>query len=229
MRTSRRKPAAAPRRPSRVRARTRALLVEAAVRLYARKGVGATAIHEIAAEAGVANGTFYNYFRTREEVLEAATVHLAERLHEEISASAREIDDPAERVAIGSRRFVLQAMHDPAWAAALLRVWGSTAASLDRAAAPMLADLRAGRRAGRFTYRSETAAVDLLSGAVLAGMRTMLEGRAREEHAAQVVALVLRGLGVEAEEAEAIARRPLPTPDWSAAAAKSRMIRAAQH
>jgi len=62
--------AAAARPTSRVRARTETLLLDAALRLFARQGVGATAIHEIAAEAGVANGTFYNYFRTREEVLE---------------------------------------------------------------------------------------------------------------------------------------------------------------
>jgi len=195
---------------SRVRERTRTLLLEAALRLFARKGIGATAIHEIAAEAGVANGTFYNYFRTREEIVEAASVRLAERLQAEITASSTDVTDPAERVAIGGRRFVLQAIRDRTWAAALMRVWTSSAALPARSAAPVLADLRAGRRRRRFDYRSEAAALDLLVGAVLAGMRTVLERRAGEQHAADVAALVLRGLGVPAAEADAIARRPLP-------------------
>jgi len=197
-------------RPStRVRERTRALLLDAALRLFARKGVGATAIHEIAAEAGVANGTFYNYFRTREEVLESAIVRLADRLQHDIRGSSA---DPAERVAVGARRFVLQAVRDPTWAAALMRLWSSSAALPAHTAAPVLADLRAGRRRGRFAFPSEAAALDLIGGAVLAGMRTVLERRAAEEHAGHVAALVLRGLGVAAAEADEIVRRPLPHP-----------------
>ncbi len=199
-----------PSRGGRARVRTRALLLDAALRVIARKGAGAAAIHEIAAEAGVANGTFYNYFRTREELLEAVSALLAERLFDAISASSAGVEDPAERVAIGSRRFVLQAMRDPTWGAALLRVWSSAPRLHERTAAPVLADLRAGRRRRRFTLRSELAAADLVQGTVLAGMRTVLEGRAGEEHASAVATLVLRGLGLDSAEAEAIARRPLP-------------------
>ena len=173
--------------PSRVRARTKALLLDAAVRLFARQGVGATAIHEIAAEAGVANGTFYNYFRTREEVLEAVSIRLAERLQDEITASQRRRRPTrAERMAIATRRFVLQAVRDPVWAAALVRVSTSSAGALARTAGPVLHDLRLGRRRGRFTYRDETAALDLITGTVLAGIRSVLEGRAGEAHAALI-------------------------------------------
>lgn len=212
-----RKAAAAPRRPVRAwhggqaRARTRALLLDAALRVFARKGAGAAAIQEITEEAGVANGTFYNYFRNREQLVEAASARLAERFFEEITASAADVADPAERVAIGSRRFVLRALRDPTWARALMRVWGSTPHLHTYTATPVLADVRAGRRRGRFTVKSEAAAVDLVQGSVVAGMRTVLEGRAGEEHAAAVATLVLRGLGVAGAEAEAIAHRPLPS------------------
>jgi AcrR family transcriptional regulator len=193
-----------------VRARTRALLLDAAVRVFARKGAGAAAIHEIAAEAGVANGTFYNYFRTREELLEAASVQLADRLDAAVWASLAPVDDPAARVAIGCRRFVLHAMQDPTWGAALLRVWASSPVLKVRAAAGLRADLRTGRRRGRLHFPSEAAAVDLVQGAVLAGMRTVLEGRGGEKHASEIAALVLRGLGIGAAEADEIATRLLP-------------------
>ena len=204
--------AARPRPATAIRARTRALLVDAAVRVIARKGAGAAAIHEIAAEAGVANGTVYNYFRDRDALLEATSVRLAEQLHQDIAASRAAVDDPAERVAIGCRRFVLQALSDPTWGAALLRVWHTSATPSVHGAAPLLADLRAGRRRGRVRYTSETAAVDLVQGTVLAGMRTVLEGRAGVEHAAAVAGLVLRGLGVPARDADGIAARQLPLP-----------------
>lgn len=193
-----------------LRARTRDLLLDAAVRVFARKGAGAAAIHEIATEAGVANGTFYNYFRTREALLEATSLRLAAQLHAAIGASRAAVDDPAERVAIGCRRFVLQAQSDPVWAAALLRVWHSTGTPKAIAADPLVADLRAGRRRGRLQYADEAAARDLVQGTVLSGMRSVLEGRPAEAHAGAIATLVLRGLGVALEEAAAIASRPLP-------------------
>src|SRR5262245_48118298 len=125
-----------PRPETRVRERTKALLLDAALRLFARHGVGATAIHENAAEAGVANGTFYNYFRTREEVAEAASVRLAQRLQGEITVSLADVADPAARMALATRRFVLQAVRDPVWAAALVRVSTASSEPLARMAGP---------------------------------------------------------------------------------------------
>lgn len=193
-----------------VRARTRSALLDAALHLFAKKGVGATAIHEIAEEAGVSNGSFYNYFRTREEVVDAGARLLAKRLTDDISASYVDVEDPAERVAIGSRRFMLKALAEPEWGAAVLRVWNSTPLMAQRVSDAALKDLRAARRSGRFSFTNERAAVDLLQGTVLAGMRTLLDGRAGQGHPEAVAMMVLRGLGLPSAEAKEIARRPLP-------------------
>ena len=202
-------PATESRRPTtRARARTEQLLVDAALRVFARKD--AAALHEVAAEAGVSNGTFYNYFRSRDELLAAASLALAERLFADITASSVGVSDPAERVAIGARRFILTAVEDPTWGAALLRMWASTPLLVDRTGTPLLQDLRRGRRTKRLRYASEAAAVDLVQGAVLAGMRTVLERRAGAEHARDIAAAILRGLGVPAADADDIASKPLP-------------------
>jgi AcrR family transcriptional regulator len=203
-------PSAVRAREGGVRARTRALLLDAAVRVFARKGAGAAAIHEIAEEAGVANGTFYNYFRSREELIEAASIRLAERLDADIAVSRLAVGDHAERVAIGCRRFMARAEHDRTWGAALLRVWASSPVLKVHTATNLLADLRGGRRRGRFRFASEQAAIDLVQGAVLSGMRSVLDGHADARHGSLLAALVLRGLGVAADEADDIAARPLP-------------------
>lgn len=204
------KPESAP--LTRLRARTRELLIDAALELFGERRMRVPAIHEIAAQAGVATGTFYNYFRTREELLESAIVERAERLQKDIVGSYAAVADPAEQVAIGTRRFILQAESEPMWAGGLLRVWGSTPDVLSPMLAPVLANLRAGRRQGRFTYRDEAAAADLAVGTVAAAMVRVVAHRADDEAATAVAALILRGLGIRAAEADEIASRPLPGP-----------------
>jgi TetR/AcrR family fatty acid metabolism transcriptional regulator len=48
----------------------RDLILQAAVRVFAQKGYHACRVSDIAAEAGVAHGLLYHYFRSKEEVLE---------------------------------------------------------------------------------------------------------------------------------------------------------------
>lgn len=48
----------------------RRLILEAAVRVFARKGFHAARVGDIAAEAGVAHGLLYHYFESKDHVLE---------------------------------------------------------------------------------------------------------------------------------------------------------------
>ena len=55
-------------------------LLDAAVRVFARKGFHASRVGDIAEEAGVAHGLLYHYFRSKEEVLETIFREAWERL-----------------------------------------------------------------------------------------------------------------------------------------------------
>jgi TetR/AcrR family transcriptional regulator, fatty acid metabolism regulator protein len=48
----------------------RRVILEAAVRVFARRGYHASRVGDIAEEAGVAHGLLYHYFRSKDEVLE---------------------------------------------------------------------------------------------------------------------------------------------------------------
>lgn len=50
--------------------RTREAIISAAIKLFSEKGFEATTVEEIAKEAGVAKGTFFNYFKTKEAVVD---------------------------------------------------------------------------------------------------------------------------------------------------------------
>ena len=55
-------------------------LLDAAVRVFARKGFHASRVGDIAEEAGVAHGLVYHYFRSKDEVLETIFREAWERL-----------------------------------------------------------------------------------------------------------------------------------------------------
>ena len=55
----------------RVRADTRAALLRASEQVFAEKGIDGARIEDIAARAGVAVGTIYNYFGDSTELLDA--------------------------------------------------------------------------------------------------------------------------------------------------------------
>lgn len=65
----------------------RASLVDAAAKVFARKGVVASTVSDIVSEAGVAQGTFYLYFRSKDEALIAVVDRVTDDLASAISAT----------------------------------------------------------------------------------------------------------------------------------------------
>jgi AcrR family transcriptional regulator len=59
----------------------RSAILQAACRAFARCGYEATAVDTIAAEAGIAKGTVYLYYKSKAEIYHAAVVHGLEELH----------------------------------------------------------------------------------------------------------------------------------------------------
>jgi AcrR family transcriptional regulator len=66
--------------PARSRIQTRQRLLDAAVRLFAERGLHGVTSHEIARAAGVASGTFYLHFRDKTGVYRHIVFHAIEDL-----------------------------------------------------------------------------------------------------------------------------------------------------
>lgn len=66
----------------------RAQLLEVSRQVFARRGYHATSVADIIAEAGVARGTFYNYFESKRAIFQAVLDDLMDR----INASVTPID-----------------------------------------------------------------------------------------------------------------------------------------
>lgn len=63
---------------------TRILLQQTALQLFQKQGYEQTTVLQITNEAGVAKGTFFNYFRTKEDVLQSVFFSHVERVYEKI-------------------------------------------------------------------------------------------------------------------------------------------------
>lgn len=73
-------------------------LIEAAGRLFARKGYEETAVSDIVREIKVGQGTFYHYFRSKEEILGAVAEKIVAPQAEEVARIAKGDGDPASKV-----------------------------------------------------------------------------------------------------------------------------------
>ena len=75
----------------------RSAITEAAETVFARQGYAAAKMADIAAEAGVAAGTLYNYFASKEEVFQSIIQRGADQFGA-VVVNARRIEDPLARI-----------------------------------------------------------------------------------------------------------------------------------
>jgi TetR/AcrR family fatty acid metabolism transcriptional regulator len=76
----------------------RRLLLDAAVRVFGRKGFNTSRVGDIAEEAGVAHGLLYHYFSSKDEVLETIFRDHWDALLERIHAAEDADDSPLEQL-----------------------------------------------------------------------------------------------------------------------------------
>lgn len=202
-----------PGRVERRKARTRASLIDAARRLFASKSIESTSVAEIAEEADIAVGSFYNYFTTKDELLAALLeLTLVEQL-EQIQVRQAKTDDPAEKVSIGHRHLVELATKEPdlAWLVVRFEV-PQRIGSLGLAEAAR-SDLIDGIETGRFDVTSPELSLRASGGALLGVIHTILLGELPGDCGSIHAAGVLMSLGMDPGEAREVAGRPLPPED----------------
>jgi TetR/AcrR family transcriptional regulator, fatty acid metabolism regulator protein len=76
----------------------RRLLLDAAVKVFARKGYHAARVGDIAGEAGVAYGLLYHYFDSKEDVLRSVFRETWRALIETIKSVEEDEDEPREQL-----------------------------------------------------------------------------------------------------------------------------------
>jgi AcrR family transcriptional regulator len=192
------------------RERTRKKILEATFGLIGNENGLAVRIEEICAAAHISRGTFYNYFTSLEQLFEVLAIELSHDLNGALVAAFDEVQSHVEGANAAVQHYLNYARRDPAWAWAMvhLNAFGPTfgAESWDAC----YRSIANGIEAGEFDVPNAVVGRDLMTGTVMATVRTMLRSGSRESQPRVVAYHLLRALGVPDARAKEIAERPLP-------------------
>jgi AcrR family transcriptional regulator len=192
------------------RERMRKRLIESAMIVFAEKGVGASVIPDVVAAAEVSQGSFYNYFRTNEELLAAVGDELSGEMVQLIEAVVGEMADPAERVATAIRCYLHLARSQRLLARFLAAAGLRMVVQYHATFRYLPDDLLEGQKQGVFADVPLDIVLDLVSGAGMAALDRMARGRTPKDYPDKIVAAMLRMLGMAVADAERLVAAPLP-------------------
>jgi AcrR family transcriptional regulator len=190
-----------------------ARIYEAAVRIFADQGTTHTSVTELAQSAGLARGTIYNNVENLDALFEEVATALGDEMHARIVASFKATDDPALRLARGMRFFVRRAHEEPHWGRFIVRFAFTASTMRTLLSGPPARDLSEGLARGRYTFRPEQMAsiLGFVGSATLSAMWLVLNGdKTWRDAGSDAAEAMLRAIGVEAEEARALAFSDLP-------------------
>ena len=187
------------------RARTRARLTDAALRLMSDRGISATSVSEIAAEAELANGTFYLYFKDKAEIVAAVCQAVTHAMHDDMSGTRLSLQDGAARVAFGTQQFIEIAAAEPVWGRLLISAFIEFDAFKEDVAHYMRLDVALGIEQGRFSEPLDEFVIDAHLAILRAGVVSRLGGGGPDV-SARAAEYQLRILGMSATESRLVRR-----------------------
>lgn len=173
-------------------------------------GPESVTILSITDRADVGQGTFYNYFRSRDDVIDAVIYDVVETLGQRLDVLTRDMSDAAEIYSFSLRHLMRTAVSDPVWGWLLVRL-GIAQEGLMRTLGPRASrDIQLGVDSGRFTVDDVPLASAMTFGALLAAMHSYLDHRSTEDPSQRYAENLLRMVGVSADEAHRVSTLPLP-------------------
>lgn len=192
------------------REKTRLRLLETALTVFTEKGPDVAVIDDFIAAAGVSRGTFYNHFRTTNELLLALATSMSDEVLQIVDPLVLAFEDPMQRFATGTRLYMQMALRYPLWGSFITRVGTRIATRGQLIDVYLTRDLEQALKEKRIAVDNVLVARDIVLGSIFYGIETMLTEPTRDHHPEHMMRCVLIGFGLPSDEAERIAFRPLP-------------------
>jgi AcrR family transcriptional regulator len=196
------------------RIRTRTKILSTAFALFDEHGVDQVTVEDVREAAGLARGSFYNYFLTYEHMLKELAGQIGRQINKEQSERFDGVTNMAERIWCNVRYAILRAASDRACGEVLVRVTPLVGALNEnmRKHAEQTHRLSVKRKA--IDVPSAGVALDLGYGLVTMMIRRALNTGVNFKEVEAAGLMLLRAYGVPETEARRISRLPLPVlPD----------------
>jgi AcrR family transcriptional regulator len=178
------------------RAKTRVTLLKAAFELLGKEGGRSARIEEICQTANVARGTFYNYFTSVDEMFKALTFDISHDFNDATRAVIRRVPAGAIRSAFALRYYLHKAYADREWGWAMVNLSAGGPIFGEETYSYATQSIQEGMITGQFNIPSLDIGRDLMMGATLSAMITIVRGDPGPDYPEAVVGQILRGLGV---------------------------------
>jgi AcrR family transcriptional regulator len=187
-------------RAARRQAQTRADLINAAREIIAERGVEALRVSDVTHRADVAFGTFYNQFKTKDDIVEAVVAEAIVGLAQSIEESP-EFGDPAEALVASTRAIVRIGYDDPPLAHLLVKL-EQAETRFERIIRPQAgALLERGVAEGRFVIDDLETTLTMSIAAAFEVIRGILDGRLGNRADFVCAEMLLRMAGVTPKRA----------------------------
>lgn len=193
---------------------TRAKIMDAAINVIAKKGVQKASILEITQFAGMANGTFYLYFKNKNELVEQVGFAISAAIVHAIHSPELEHRDAARLVARHLFCFLYIASLEHTWIPLIIDALGATNHPRDRIEHGIRTDIDHGRTSGRFDVPECEEVVSIILSLCRIGLERVLGGAEIATVQLRIMEAGLRVLGISADESRAISVETLQLPEW---------------
>lgn len=197
-------------RQQRRRELTRSRLLEAARTLFAERGVESVGLHEVTQRADLGTGTMYNYFPSKDALVEALLSESIETVGQRLDRIREIEDDPAAVFAFSLRHLVNLASEDELWGWMVVRLGVAHPQLLEILGPRANRDLRIGVDAGRFSTSDVDVATACVFGALISALHLALTNSPRAGLGIEFAQNMLCMVGVPSREATEVASRELP-------------------
>lgn len=189
------------------RARTRSVLLDSAVSVFAKEGIGKTRIDDITQLAGMANATFYNHFKDKSELVAETVIAIAVEVVKSIDADMADIEDAATRIVVATSRMLRITVHEQLWGPVLVEAFYLFPERHVDLGGYVLSDIQRGVEQGVFEVTADQFLLEQVEALVMTGLRVLGENHESLEIIERTSENLLRLLGMTPAKARSVVER----------------------
>ena len=172
--------------------RTRAAIIDSAINIIAKKGFQKSSIQEMAKNAGIANGTFYNHYKDRKSIFEDVANLIAIELVKVIEEDEIKTKKPAQKLINATNQFINRSVQVPEWGTIFLEAADFSVRLEKDISKYLIKDIKSGIRNKSFLVKYDDFLVEQIMIIILHSISHQLENGIDKKITYKTINTILR-------------------------------------